>query len=341
MIDERKIEKDFIIETKQYIPENRTVARMTNEKFNTDYWDNERVRDVMRKHYKRENKKQFDKIIIPQIEKPQNIKLNNKKIMVTADWHFPYHREDLIENIKKHKEEIVAFVVAGDAFNNDSLSRFPEIGKKTFEEELIDFYYFLVEIRNILPINVKIIMNLGNHECRLYKSIANMQEKGLQQFINPHVISMMVKGFSIYKQNEEIYYPPIQNLIYVPHWFININHELIIAHPEENSKVNVKTAVEAVKYFLEREEKFDAVVIAHTHKYGSTIKNQKWAIQIGASCKPQRYSDKGKFCYTPQDYNYIIFQFDENGKIDRNASKIYMLDEMYPITENVDYNISI
>jgi predicted phosphodiesterase len=341
----RQKQKDFIIEN--YIfknkknGENRRIADLTNNVFNTDYWDSERIRDVIRKHNKKLNRKMFNSISPPNIECPQKIQLRNKKIMVTADWHFPYHRSDLIENIKKHKDEIEALVVGGDAFNNDSLSRFLGIGKESFEIELIKFYSFVKEIREVLPPCVKMIFIRGNHELRLYKAIAAMQEKGLQQFINPEVLSMLEDGFTIYENGRKIYYPPIENLQYIPHWFCNINKELIICHPEENSKVNVKTAVNGVHYFLKRQEQFSACVVTHTHKYGNTIENNKWAIQIGASCRPQRYSDTGKFGYTPQDYNYIIFQFDENGFLDYNASKIYMLDEMYPITENVEYNITI
>lgn len=339
-------QKQFIININKdnsYIErdgKNRRIAELTNQKFNTDYWDSERVRDVIRKNRKRENKQSLDNIKIPQTEKPQTLNLKNKKIMVTADWHFPYHREDLIANITRHKDEIVALVVGGDAFNNDSLSRFLGIGKKTFEEEIVEFYNFVNEIRNILPPQVKMIFLRGNHELRLYKAIASMQEKGLQKFINAELLSMLSEGFTIYQEGRKIVYKPIENLIYIPHWFCNINN-VIICHPEENSKVNVKTAVEAVKYFLKREENFNTLVCTHTHKYGNTIENGKWAIQIGASCRPMKYADTGKFGYSPQDYNYIIFDFDENGKIDRNASKIYMLDELYPITENVNYNIEI
>jgi predicted phosphodiesterase len=338
---ERSEQKKFIIETKKTIENNRYIAALVNNKFNTDYWDSERVRDVIRKKNKKEVRDIINNISVPKVEKPQTFSLKNKKIMITADWHFPYHREDLIANIIRHKDEIVALVVGGDAFNNDSLSRFLSIGKKTFEEELIEFYKFVKEIRDILPLNVKMIFIRGNHEWRLYKAIAAMQEKGLQKFINPEVLSMLQDGFVIFDDGKKTEYPAIENLVYIPHWFCNINQELIICHPEENSKINVRTAVSAVQYFLKRQEPFSAVVCAHTHKYGNTIENNKWAIQIGSSCRPQRYSDTGKFGYAPQDYNHIIFQFDENGNIDRNESKIYMLDELYPITDNVDYNLTI
>jgi len=343
-IDEQK---KFIIKTIEKLADdfenkNRYVAELVNKKFDTTYWDNERVRDTVRKYKKKQTKKILDSIEVPQIIKPQSMILKNKKIMVTADWHFPYHREDLINNIKKHKDEIEALIVGGDALNNDSLSRFLDIGKKTFEEEIINFYNFVKEIRSILPDKVKIIFIRGNHCLRLFKSIASMQEKGLQKFINPEVLSMLVDGFIIYENGKKIIYDPIPNLVYVPHWFCNINNELIIAHPEENSRTHVKTAVNAVDYFLKRNETFSTCVVAHTHKYGSATEFNKWAIQIGSCCKPQRYSDTGKFGYTPQDYNYIIFEFDGEGKIDRNQSKIYMLDEMYSITEqNIDYNIKI
>ena len=103
----------------------------------------------------------------------------------------------------------------------------------------------------------------------------------------------------------------------------------------------MKTAVEAVRYFLKREEDFSTCIVFHTHKYGNTIENNKWAIQSGCMCRPQRYSDCGKFGYSPQNYTYAIFEFDVNGCVNKNTSKIYMLDEIYPITDNIEYNLSL
>lgn len=320
----------------------REIARLINKEFNVAYWDGERVRDKIRKYRKSVEKDSINKIIVPQVVKPQYIESNKKKIMVVVDIHYPYHREDLLDNIKKHSHEISALVIGGDAFNNDSLSKFSDISKKSFEEEIVGFYEFMKVIRGILPKSVKIILIRGNHEYRLYRYIANMHEKQLAKFINPEVIQMLVDGFTIYERTKKKEFSKIENLEYVPHWFVNINNELVVCHPEEFSKVPIKTAVNAIDYFLARDEKFSMVILGHEHKYGEIIKNNKYGVQLGCSCKPQKYADVGKFGYIPQQYSYAIVQFDENGHIDRNETRIYKLEEMYPITEqDIEYKIKI
>jgi predicted phosphodiesterase len=333
-----KEQKDVII--KLYEIKNnsyRQIAQEVNKVFGIDYWDSERVRDTIRQH----RKTQIEDIKVPNMKKDFNFNVNKKKILVFADWHFPFHREDLLSVIEKHKNEICAIFVGGDAINNDALSRFSEIGKKSFEVEIINFYLFIKEIVDIIGDKIKIFFIRGNHELRLYKYVANLQQKELAKFINPEVIAMLTKGFTIYENNKDIYYSAIPNVVYIPHWFCNINNELIIAHPEENSKTIMRTGIQAVDYFISRNEKFSTVAVFHTHKFGQDIKFGKWGIQIGCMCLPQKYADKGSFGYSPQDYGYAIFQFDENGKVVKNESRIYQLDEISNIAKDIDYNVII
>jgi predicted phosphodiesterase len=335
-------QKSFIVSKWEHDFEYRQIANMTNEKFNTEYWDSERVRDVIRKHRKKQEKSNMENIKVPEVYIKPKITSKKKKIMIMSDIHYPYHRGDVLDNIKKHANEISALIIGGDAFNNDSLSRFAEISKLSFEEEIIGFYNFVKEMRDILPITVKIIFIRGNHEFRLYKYIASQHDKQLAKFINPEVIQMLTDGFTIYEGTKKIDYKPIENVEYVPHWFTNINNELIVCHPEEFSRVQVKTAMDAVQYFLSRGEQFSMVIVGHLHVFGESKKFGKYGVQLGCSCKPQRYADKGSLKYSPQDYNYMIVSFDENGKIDINDSKIYHLEEMYPITEEeIQYKVNI
>lgn len=322
------ISKLFLLDKYSY----RGIAQIINQNFSTDYWDSERVRNYIRRSRSKN-------INVPSIKKEFNIDVKKKKILVFADWHHPFHRKDLLDVIKKHS--VSAIFVGGDALNNDALSRFAEIGKKSFEVEIIDFYLFVNEIRKIIPDDVKIFFIRGNHEYRLYKYIATMQQKEVSKFINPEVIAMLTKGFTIYENGVDVYYPPISNVFYVPHWFCNINNELIICHPEENSKVIMRTGIQAIDYFVSRNETFSTVVVTHTHKYGQGNKLGKWGIQLGCMCQPQKYADRGSFSYTPQDYGYAIFQFDGNGKIMKNESIIYQLDEISDYSEEIDYNIKI
>lgn len=254
----------------------------------------------------------------------------DKSIMIMGDTHLPYERNDVLENISKHANEIDTLILGGDLLDCESISSFPKIRNLTLEQEIIYAHKFLKEVRKILNNGQKIILIRGNHEDRMKKNICKMQEKDLQKFINPEVLEMLVEGFTIYDNGKKKRFEGIENTIYIPHWFVNVDNKIIVCHPKDFSKVKGKILENTTQHFVNRNEIFDVVVILHTHKISSGLVDRfqgKFAIECGCNCKPHDYSDTGKLSYSPQSYGYVIIKYNNNEKLNLNNLKQYYLSE--------------
>jgi len=268
----------------------------------------------------------------------------DKSVMIINDIHLPFEREDVLEIINKHKNEINTLVIGGDLINCKSISKYPQIKTITLEEELIYTYEFLKKVRKILDNGQKIIIINGNHEERWYRDICNLHEKDMQKFINPYLIGMITEGFTIYNEDKKKKYEGLSDIVYIPHWFVNIDNKIIVCHQKDFSKVKGKMLESATQHFLNRNEEFDVLVITHTHKYSSGLVDRfqnKFAIENGCLCQPQKYADNGKLNYAPQSYCYTIIKYNNDEKVNYNNIKTYFLDELDSQEEQKVYNIKL
>lgn len=279
---------------------------------------------------------------LERIEDEKDLKQFDKSIMIINDIHCPYEREDVLENIRKHANEIKTLVIGGDLMDCESISSFPKINRLTLVEELIYTYNFVKKIRKILDNEQQIIMINGNHEERLKMQICKMHEKELQKFINPNILEMLVDGFTIYEEDKKVKYKGIENLIFIPHWYVNIDNKIIVCHPKDFSQVDGKMCEKVSEHFLNKGEKFETIVFAHTHKYSQMIVSRRqgtFVVENGCLCKPHDYADCGKLSYTPQDYCYTTINYNNNEKINYNNIRVHYLKELYDKKEN--YNINL
>lgn len=259
----------------------------------------------------------------------------DKSIMIINDLHLPFERQDILEVINKHKNEITTLVIAGDFMDCQSISSFPKIRTLTLEEELVYAYNFLKNIRHILDNEQNIIVINGNHEERWHRDICDMHKKDMQKFINPSLIDMIIEGFTIYEDGEKKRYKGINDTIYIPHWFINIDDKLIVCHPKNFSIVDGKMCENVAAHFLNRAETFEVIVFGHTHKYSQMTVSRRagvYVVENGCLCEDFSYADSGNLTYTPQHYCYTIIKYNNDERIHYNNIKVYHLDE--PNTEN-------
>lgn len=265
--------------------------------------------------------------------KQEQLNTFDKSVMIINDIHLPYEREDVLDLIAKHKDEITHLVIGGDLLDNHSISFFGKIETITLEEELIYASKWLHEVRKILNKEQEIILINGNHEERWETEIKKMHQKNMQKFINPNLLEMLVEGFTIYNDGNKQTYKGIENAKFIPHWFINIDNKLVVAHPKSFSQVDGRMCENVVAHFLNRGEHFDVVVFGHTHKYSEmTVSRRagKYAVENGCLCKNADYGDSGKINFTPQHYCYTIIKWNDSESINYNNIKVYHLDEIHP-----------
>lgn len=325
---ERQDQKEYIISLKQTnFGSYREIAKQTNRVFEINFWDSERVRDVIRKYNRKQNNKKVNELIksLDSNNVFYKIKTKRNKALVLADLHIPFQRSDALDVVRKHKDEIKAIICPGDVLDCFEISVFQSLKQMPIEQELIEAIKFFAEVRNIVGDEVDIILHMGNHDARWRKYIANMHQKKLYKFINPNVLEMIKSGFTLYEDDKEIKYQGVNDLIIVNSWYININDEVITCHPNNFSRVEITNAKNAVNYFINVEEQFKLIAVAHNHHQGY-VPNYlgKIAFETGCMCQEFDYSD-GNTKSKPQDYGYLLVSFDESGKVDINETKLYNL----------------
>ena len=267
----------------------------------------------------------------------------DNSVMIINDLHLPFEREDVLEIIAKHANEITTLVIAGDLMDCESISSFPKIERLKLEDELIYTYNWLKEVRKILDKDQKIVIVEGNHENRWYRLVCELHKKNLQTFIDPHLLNMITEGFTIYdRDGKRRKFEPLDGIINIPHWFVNLDNKIIVAHPKDFSSVDGRMCEKASAHFLNRQEEFEVVVFGHTHRYTQMTVSRRqgvYVVENGALCKPMPYSDTGKLNYTPMDSCYTIVKYNNDEKINFNNIKVYHLDDIY--SRKGDYTIEI
>ena len=252
----------------------------------------------------------------------------DKSVMFINDVHAPYERTDLLDIIRKHRDEIDTLVIGGDFLDCHSISSFNKIDTFSLKDEVVYGYNLLKKIRTVLNNGQKIIMIKGNHEDRYYKNICKMNEKDLQTFINPELLEMYTEGFKLYIDGKKKVFEPIEGLIYIPHWYAIIDG-IIVCHPLTFSQCKGKMLENVAQHFINKKIDFDLAVMAHTHKYSAGCVERfagKYIIENGCMAHAQSYSDTGKTAYAPQSYCYTIVKYNKGEKISLNNCRTYMLD---------------
>ena len=325
---ERQEQKEYILALKQTnYGSYREIAKQANKVFEINYWDSERVRDIIRKDNRKQNNKKVNELIksLDSDSVFYKLKVKRNKILVLADLHIPFQRNDTLDVVRKHKNEIKAIICPGDVLDCFEISKFLSLKQVPIEQELINAIEFFTEVRAIVGNEVDIILHMGNHDARWRKYIANMHQKKLYKFINPNVLEMIKSGFTLYEDDKEIKYQGVNDLIIVNSWYININDEVITCHPNNFSRVEITNAKNAINHFISAGENFKLIAVAHNHHQGYVPNFMgKIAFETGCMCQEFDYSD-GNTKSKPQDYGYLLIAFDDNGKIDLNDTKLYNL----------------
>lgn len=109
----------------------------------------------------------------PEQEEYEKVIIDEKKIAILSDIHFPYyHKNSLTLAIKQSiKFESDCIILNGDIIDVYHLSSFEkDVKKRSFKYELDMLKNFFVELRKIFP-KQRIIYKIGNHEERYERFI--------------------------------------------------------------------------------------------------------------------------------------------------------------------------
>lgn len=261
-----------------------------------------------------------DKPKLTQVEKLEQDGV--EKVLVLSDLHIPFNRDDILDIVEKHKDEITTLVLGGDIVDCYSCSSFPTLEPLPLVDEMAACHKILKQIQDLTH-NVRRILIKGNHEER-YKRHLIKATSELNKLHSDNILKEIVKGFEHNDRanGKVITYDKLDYEV-VDNWWCMVN-KTIIAHPLSFSRVAAKTGQMALDYFVERGHDFDSVLIAHTHKIASVIKYGKYSYEIGCLCKTQEYSESGKLTYERLHNGYFLASY-VDGHFDPNESRqIYL-----------------
>lgn len=288
------------------------IKMIVNEVYNVLVSD-----DTIRYHCTRKDKPKYTGV-----EKLSMDGISKKLIL--SDLHIPFVREDILDIVEKHKDEIDEIVINGDIIDCGEISSFPDVGKYHMDDEMAMTHDLLTKIDNITP-NIPKTLNFGNHEMRWRRYLANTGTV-LNSFHSTNILHEICGGFTLHDhlRNIETHYKPLENFTVIDDWWFKLN-DVIICHPISFSKVKGRTATMSVDYFIQQGQDFNAVIVGHTHQRQQITYYDKVAIEQGCLCLPMSYSTSGKLTYSPQGNGYFLATF-VNDKLDINQSRLYYLD---------------
>lgn len=255
-----------------------------------------------------------------------NGKKNGPKLsrcLILSDLHIPYHRDDILDIVRKHSSKIDTLILAGDILDCESISVYESLGKVRLADEMAEASDLLLQIQDLTP-GVKRIAFFGNHESRFERYLATKGGE-LSSLHSRNILKEVIGGFeySFHGLSDRVDFPELDYEV-VDNWWFKHN-DVIVCHPKSFSKIQGRTAVSACEYFTRDGVEFDAIFTAHTHKIVDKVPNlNKWCYEIGCLCQEMPYAKEGKLNYTPQNCGYALVVF-ENGKFDVNRTRVYVL----------------
>ena len=256
------------------------------------------------------------KKVIDAIEEDKGrVNEDETRILCISDMHIPFNRD--IKEFFKYKGKVDTLVLNGDIIDNYSMSSFTKMYRLSLVEELIQARELLIElIEEIKPKKVTVVT--GNHEIRLGKKIADKIGSDLLDLMPRDALAFLFDtGFNYYDRIKKCktVYTPIDEEVdceinYVGNFWAK-EGKTIFVHPQAFRGTTLGTVGKAYDYFTAIGEDFQSIIMAHTHKLGMYVMNDKYLYEQGTCAdlnhmdyqdlKLPKYSQVNGYMYIVQD----------------------------------------
>lgn len=248
-------------------------------------------------------------------EDEERVNKDETRILCISDMHIPFNRD--IKEFFKYKGKVDTLVLNGDIIDNYSMSSFTKMYRLSLVEELIQARELLIElIEEIEPKKVTVVT--GNHEIRLGKKIADKIGSDLLDLMPRDALAFLFDtGFNYYDRIKKCktVYTPIDEEVdcevnYVGNFWTK-EGKTIFVHPQAFRGTTLGTVGKAYDYFTAIGEDFQSIIMAHTHKLGMYVMNDKYLYEQGTCAnlnhmdyqdlKLPKYSQVNGYMYIVQD----------------------------------------
>ena len=214
------------------------------------------------------------------------------RILYFGDQHIPFQCDAAIEAAVQSNLSVDLVVLGGDLIDCYSLSKFEKHASVPFELEVEGALRHFAYLEKCLP-GTPVLALSGNHDKRIKRNV---------QY--PMALSFL------YDQDfYEAIARPFPNIIPVNNWYAQVA-DVLFAHDEHGSAVDVRSALTAYAYFREMEEvlgldPFRLVIQAHTHQAGVAYRNDRKVLEAGCTCVPMAYALSSSKYKRPQVNGWV------------------------------------
>lgn len=250
------------------------------------------------------------------------------RILSISDTHVPYQLP--VEAFREYVGCIDILQLNGDILDCQSISKFPKTYRVSMIEEMIQARQYIIDLIECLKPK-KVVINYGNHELRFQAYLAkNLDEDMLQLMPQTALDLICTDGFNHYdKRNKcKTWYEPLVKVfddvevVYTEDWKCKIGKAWFV-HPSAYSSGMLKTAEKAMDYLFRTDrEKFDCVIMSHTHKLGSYIQGEIHLFEQGAACKVEEHLYGDGKLFLPQQKGCIFLCQDNDGNLIYEKTKL-------------------
>ena len=260
-------------------------------------------------------------------EDEERVNEDETRILCISDMHIPFNRD--IKEFFKYKGKVDILVLNGDIIDNYSMSSFTKMYRLSLVEELIRARELLIElIEEIEPKKVTVVT--GNHEIRLGKKIADKIGSDLLDLMPRDALAFLFDtGFNYYDRIKKCktVYTPIDEEVdcevnYVGNFWTK-EGKTIFVHPQAFRGTTLGTVGKAYDYFTAIGEDFQSIIMAHTHKLGMYVMNDKYLYEQGtcANLNHMDYQDL-KLPKSSQVNGYMYIIQDKDGNLIYDKTKL-------------------
>ena len=260
-------------------------------------------------------------------EDEERVNEDETRILCISDMHIPFNRD--IKEFFKYKGKVDTLVLNGDIIDNYSMSNFTKMYRLSLVEELIQARELLIElIEEIEPKKVTVVT--GNHEIRLGKKIADKIGSDLLDLMPRDALAFLFDtGFNYYDRIKKCktVYTPIDEEVdcevnYVGNFWTK-EGKTIFVHPQAFRGTTLGTVGKAYDYFTAIGEDFQSIIMAHTHKLGMYVMNDKYLYEQGtcANLNHMDYQDL-KLPKSSQVNGYMYIIQDKDGNLIYDKTKL-------------------
>ena len=260
-------------------------------------------------------------------EDEERVNEDETRILCISDMHIPFNRD--IKEFFKYKGKVDTLVLNGDIIDNYSMSSFTKMYRLSLVEELIQARELLIElIEEIEPKKVTVVT--GNHEIRLGKKIADKIGSDLLDLMPRDALAFLFDtGFNYYDRIKKCktVYTPIDEEVdcevnYVGNFWTK-EGKTIFVHPQAFRGTTLGTVGKAYDYFTAIGEDFQSIIMAHTHKLGMYVMNDKYLYEQGtcANLNHMDYQDL-KLPKSSQVSGYMYIIQDKDGNLIYDKTKL-------------------